>query len=133
MSAKAGQLATTRTCCANTKLDCIQTTASDTKNTFQFLYPNTFVFILYSLQSILAAKKAVGVSANNRRPLEKKLIPPLAFVRANTIVGVGELKPQPVKLAEVPGHIRRVADGFESRLLDAWRVIEQETCRPIFV
>ena len=39
------------------------------------------------------------MSADNRRPLEKELVSSLTLVFANTIVGVGELKTQAVKLA----------------------------------
>ena len=54
----------------------------------------------------------MGMSADNRRPLEKELVSSLTVVCANTIVGVSELKTQAVKLADVPGHIRRVTDSL---------------------
>ena len=44
------------------------------------------------------------MSADNRRPLEKKLIAIFSFVRAKIVVQVTVLKPQPVKFADVPGH-----------------------------
>jgi len=54
----------------------------------------------------------MGMSANNRGPLEKELISPLTFVCADAIIRVSKLKTQAVKLAEVPRHIRRVTDSF---------------------
>ena len=52
------------------------------------------------------------MSADNGCPLEKELVSSFTLVFANTIVGVGELKTQAVKLADVPGHIRRVTDSL---------------------
>jgi len=75
----------------------------------------------------------MGMSADNRRPLEKELVSSLALVFPNSIVGVRELKSQPVELAKVPGHIRRISDGLESWFFETRGIIEQKTRRPTLV
>ena len=54
--------------------------------------------------------------SDHSRPLEKHLIAIFSFVRAAKIViQVVVFKPQPVKLAQIPGNERCIAHGPMSR------------------
>jgi hypothetical protein len=48
----------------------------------------------------------VDIDTHNRRPLEKKLIAIFSFIRFKIVAQVAVLKPQAVKLADLPGEER---------------------------
>lgn len=75
----------------------------------------------------------MGIDANNRRPLNKKLIAIFSFVRSKIIVQITVLKTQAVKLADLPREKRRVTDGPLAWALDDRSVIDEKSGRPIFV
>src|ERR1700752_291138 len=75
----------------------------------------------------------MGIDANNRRPLDKKLIAIFSFVRSKIIVQVTVLKTQAVKLADLPGEKRRVPHGSLTGALDHRSVIDEKSGRPILV
>src|SRR5574341_817257 len=129
MSAKAGQLATTRICCAKTRPVFGQTNANKTSTIFQcaFLISDFIVMLLPSTP--LTAEKAVGVSADNRCPLEKNLISPLSFVFADTIIKVSELEPQAVKLAHIQSHKRRIANRLLPGAFNTGCIVKQKPRR----
>ena len=70
---------------------------------------------------------------DSRGPLDKKLIALLSFVRAKVIVQVAVLKTQPVKFAQIPGQVRRIAEGPLVPVIDHGSVIEEKSGRPISI
>ena len=51
----------------------------------------------------------MDIDTHNRRPLEKKLIAIFSFIGFKIIAQVTVLKPQAVKLADLPGEEWRIA------------------------
>ena len=73
------------------------------------------------------------MSADDGRPLEKNLIAAVGFVLADVVVGMSKLQAQAVKLAQIPSHEWRIADGLFARALNARRVVEKKSRGPILV
>ena len=75
----------------------------------------------------------MGMSADDRRPLEKNLISPIAFLFTHAIVRVGELQAQAIKLADVPGYKGRIANCLLSGTFNAWSVVKKKTRGPVLI
>jgi len=73
------------------------------------------------------------MSSDNRGPLDKKLIAFFSFVRAKIVFQVAVLKTQSVKFAEVPGHVRRIAERPLAWVINDGSVIEEKSGGPIFI
>ena len=73
------------------------------------------------------------MGADNGRPLEKNLIAPVGLVLAHPVVHVRKLQTQPIELAQIPSHKRRIAQSFLARAFDARRIIKKKSRRPILV
>ena len=73
------------------------------------------------------------MSSDNRCPLHKKLIAFFGFVRAKIVVQVAVLKTQSVKFAEVPGHVRRIAERPLAWVINDGSVIEEKSGGPILI
>ena len=71
------------------------------------------------------------MSSDDRRPLEKNLIAFVSFVRFKIIAQVAVLKTQPVKFADVPGHVRRIAERPLAWVINDRSVIEEKPSGPI--
>jgi hypothetical protein len=71
------------------------------------------------------------MSSDNRGPLHKKLIAFFSLVGAKIVVQVAVLKTQPVKLADVPGHIRGIAERPLPWVINDGSVIEEKSGGPI--
>src|SRR6266850_4375137 len=73
------------------------------------------------------------MSTDHSRPLDKKLIALLGFVRFEIIAQVAVLKAQPVKFADVPGQVRRIAERPLPRVINDWSIIQEKPSGPILV
>ena len=73
------------------------------------------------------------MSTDHSRPLEKKLIAFVSFVRFKIIAQVAVLKTQSVKFADVPGHVRRIAECPLAWVINDWSIIEEKPSGPILI
>lgn len=71
------------------------------------------------------------MSSDNRRPLDKKLIAFFSFVRIKVVLQITVLKTQPVELAQVPSHIRGIAERPLVWVINDGSVIEEKSGGPI--
>ena len=73
------------------------------------------------------------MSSDNRGPLDKKLIAFFSFVRAKIVIQVTVLKTEPVKFADVPGHIWGIAERPLAWVINDRSVIEEKSGGPILI
>ena len=73
------------------------------------------------------------MSSDQSRPLDEKLIAFFSFVGTKIVIQVTVLKTEPVKLADVPGHIWGIAEGPLAWVIDDGSVIEEKSGGPILV
>ena len=73
------------------------------------------------------------MGSNNRGPLDKKLIAIQSFIRAKIVIQVTVLKTEPVKLADVPGHIWGIAERPLAWVINDGSVVEEKSGGPILV
>jgi hypothetical protein len=75
----------------------------------------------------------VGVSPDSGGPLEKQLIAFFSFVRGKIVAQITVLQTQPVKLAQVPGQVRRITKGPPAWVINERSVIDKKSGGPISI